>query len=113
MGGVERHIATRPWGEDDLTGGPLDVVLQRVRASVPDLVVERLVVMHPNDDDNVYLLGNATGRDLVQVDTYPDGQPTFFIEAADRAETADVTTAAAMIVRALASGRVRPGNDTA
>lgn len=113
MGCVERLIPTRPWGEDDLTGGPFDVVLQHVRACVPDLIVERLVMMRPGDDDNVYLLGNASGRDLVQVDTYPDGRPTFFIEAADRAETADVTTAAAMIVRALESGGVRPSDDAA
>ena len=112
-GCVERLIPTRLWGEDDLTGGPLDVLLQRVRASVPDLIVERLVVVHPGDDDNVYLLGNASGRDLVQVNTYPDGQPTFFIEASDRAEAADVTTAAGAIVRAVESGRVRPSDDTA
>lgn len=110
---MERLIPTRPWGEDDLTGGPLDVVLQRVRVSVPDLIVERLVVMHPVDDDNVYLLGNASGRDLVQVDTDPEGQSTFFIEASDRAETTDTMTAAVMIIRALESGRVRPSDDTA
>ena len=113
MGRVERLIPTRPWGEGDLTGGPLDVVLQRVRDDVPDLIVERLLVTRPGDDDNVYLLGNASARTLVQVDTYPNGQPAFLIEAAEQAETADVATAVAIIVRALESGRIRPSDNAA
>ena len=112
-GCVERLMRTRPWGEGDLTGGPLDEVLQRVRSDVPDLIVERLVAMHPGDDDNVYLLGDASGRDLVQVDTDSGGQPTFFIEGVERTETADVMTAAAIIVRTLKSGHVRPSDDAA
>ena len=36
----------RPWGPSDLTGGPVDEVLARVRAVVPGLVVERLQVAH-------------------------------------------------------------------
>ena len=110
---MERLVPTRPWGEGDLTGGPLDEVLQRVRAAVPGLIVERFAASHPGDDDNVYLLGNASGRDLVQLDTHPGGQPTFSIEAADRAEATDVTTAAAMIIQGLQTDHVRPGDDAA
>jgi hypothetical protein len=43
----------RPWGPDDLTGGPVDDVFAQVRVVVPGLVVERLQVNHPADDDNV------------------------------------------------------------
>jgi hypothetical protein len=106
-------MSTRPWGEGDLTGGPLDEVLQLVRRAVPDLLVERLVVSRPGDDDNVYFLGRALGGDQVQIDTASRGQPPFLLEAAVRAETSDARQAADMVVRVLRSGHFRPGDDAA
>ena len=40
-------------------------------ASVPDLVVDRLQVTHPTDDDNVYFIGDQHGCDRDQLDTRP------------------------------------------
>jgi hypothetical protein len=51
--GVMGIMRGRPWGPDDLTGGPVDDVFAQVRVVVPGLVVERLQVNHPADDDNV------------------------------------------------------------
>jgi hypothetical protein len=53
---------------------------------VPELVVERLEVMYPADDDNVYFLGDEHGLDRVQIDTWPGGRPLFLVEAEDRFE---------------------------
>jgi len=36
------------------------------------LIVERLSVTHPGDDDNVYFLGDERGPGRVQIDTLPD-----------------------------------------
>jgi len=103
----------RPWGPDDLTGGPADEVFARVRAAVPGVVVERLQVMHPGDDDNVYFLGDGHGLDRVQVDTCPGGRPPFLIEAEARFETSDVAGAAAVVASWLGSGSVGAGDDPA
>ena len=86
----------RLWGPGDLTGGPIDEVFVRLRVTVPGLVVERLQVTHPGDDDNVYFLGDERGLDRVQIDTGSGGQPPFLIEAAERFETSDVVEAAAI-----------------
>ncbi len=84
-----------------------------MRRAIPGLIVERLSVTHPSDDDNVYFLGD--GRDLgrIQVDTFPGGQPPFVIEADDRVETSDVAEAIALICAWLGSGDVRAGDDLA
>ena len=99
----------RSWGVGDLTGGPLDEVLRLVRVEVPDLVVERLVMPYPGDDDNVYFLERAAvPARVVQIDTHEDGKPTFYLEAEDRAESDDAAAAAGMVVHALKTGRLCP-----
>ena len=103
----------RPWGPDDLAGGPIDQAFAQVRAVVPRLVVERLQVMHPGDDDNVYFLGDEHGLDRVQVDTCPGGRPPFLIEAGERLETSDVAQAAAAVTSWLGSGSAGAGDDPA
>jgi len=85
------------WTADRRTGGPFDSVLDELRRRVPGLVVERLIVSHRADDDNVYFVGDQDGRGRVQVVTWPDGQPPFLIEDGGRAETSDPGEAAAII----------------
>jgi len=88
----------RPWSSTDRTGGPLDGLLDRVRETYPHLIAERLEVAHPGDDDNVYFLGDhERGLDRVQLDTGPDGQPQFIIEAEQRHATSDPDEAATLI----------------
>ena len=86
------------WTADHRTGGPLHEVLDAVRAQVPWLVIQRLTVTHPADDDNVYFLGDAEDYNRVQVDTSPSGQPPFLIEGTQRLETSDKAEAIATIV---------------
>ena len=73
-------------------------MLYAVRAQVPWLVVQRLTVTHPVDDDNVYFLGDAEDHNRVQVDTSGNGRPPFLIEGAERLETSDPAEAVATIV---------------
>ena len=107
----------RPWGPGDLAGGPIDEVFGQVRALVPDLVIERLTVTHPGDDDNVYFLGDDQGLDRVQVDTGLSGLPPFLIETLFAADgvlmTSDVAEAVEVVVARLVSGHVGPGDDLA
>jgi hypothetical protein len=93
------------WTADRRTGGPLDDVLDAVRAQVPWLVIERLTVTHPVDDHNVYFLGDAEDYNRVQVDTSPNGQPPFLIEGTERLETSDLAEAIATIVTWLSTER--------
>jgi hypothetical protein len=92
----------RPWGPNDRTGGPIDDVLDRLRAKIPGLIVEQLEVSYPADDDNVYFLGDGLEYAFVQIDTRPGGEPPFFIEATDRFderfETSQVVEASARVV---------------
>ncbi len=67
------------WRPVDATGGALDLVLSRVRASVPDAEVSRFVGTHPADDDNVYWV--RRGSLEVQIDTREAGSPPFVIES--------------------------------
>lgn len=87
----------RPWTAIDRTGGPLDQILDQLRAQIPDLAVERLQPPHPGDDDNVYFLGDSSDLDRVQLDTAPGGQPPFLIEADQRFQTTDPADAATTI----------------
>jgi hypothetical protein len=100
----------RPWGPGDLTGGPLDEVLARVRAALPWLVVERLEVRWPGDDGNVYFLGDERDTSHVQIDTRDDGQPPFLIEGPGRLRTSDVAEAAAVVSSWLRSARAGAGD---
>src|SRR5258708_31631538 len=86
------------WTAAQRTDGPLDDVLDEVRRRVPGLVVERLLVSHRADDDNVYFIGDQRGRGRVQVDTRPGGQPPFLIEDGRRTETSDPVQAAEVIL---------------
>jgi hypothetical protein len=87
----------QPWTADERTGGPLDDILDQVRRHNGDLVVERLQVTHPADDDNVYFLGDTSRLDRVQLDTAPNGQPPFLIEAHESMTTSDPTLASTVI----------------
>lgn len=91
------NMRGRLWAFTDRTGGPVDDLFDQLRQHVPDLIVERLEVTHPGDDDNVYFLGNAAGFDLVQLDTGPEGRPPFLIEATQRIETHDLAEAVGTI----------------
>jgi hypothetical protein len=91
----------RIWTAADRTGGPLDELLDQLRAQTPGLIVERLRVTHAADDDNVYFIGDGGGLDRVQLYTAPDGQPTFYIESGGLHKTADVSEAADTITRSL------------
>ena len=87
----------RPWTGADRTGGPVDEVFDQLRQHIPGLIVERLEVKYPADDDNVYFIGDEHGLDRIQLDTAPDGQPLFLIENGGRHETFAVAEAAAII----------------
>ena len=84
-------------------------MLDELRCRVPGLVVERLVVRHPADDDNVFFIGDRDGRGRVQVDTWPGGQPPFLIEDVERAETADPREAVALVCAGLDRTRADGG----
>jgi hypothetical protein len=90
----------RPWLASDRTGGPLDAVLDLAREHHRGLVVERLTVLHPGDDDNVYFLGDDDHLDVVQIDTTEGGGPPFLMEGLGngrRYVTSDPASAATMI----------------
>lgn len=83
------------WSELDRTGGPVDLLFDALRARVDGVVIERLDVPNPADDDNVWWVRSAEGAE-VQVDTHPDGQPPFYLEGDDnrRLEATEVEFAA-------------------
>jgi hypothetical protein len=93
------------WTAADRTGGPVDKVFDQLRDRVPGLVIERLRVAHPADDDNVFFIGNQRGLDRVQVDTCPAGEPPFLIEDGGRRQTSDPAEAATIIYHMLKHGR--------
>jgi hypothetical protein len=96
-----------------LTGGAVDQVFAQVRHAMPGVLIERLMVTHAGDDDNVYFLGDELTMDRVQVDTGPGGQPPFLVEADDRVVTSEVAEAVATAVGWLGSGDVGSGDDFA
>ncbi|MFG2335376.1 hypothetical protein [Streptomyces yangpuensis] len=107
-----RALSTRSWEQGDLTGGPADQIFAEVRQTVPGLIIERLAVTRPADDDNVYFLGDGAVLDRVQVDTGPDGQPPFLVETDfSRVETSDVVEAVAAVSAGLRSGDLGSGDD--
>src|SRR5215472_1100931 len=95
----------RLWTAGDRTGGPVDQVFDKLRQKVPGLIVERLQVTHPADDDNVYFVGDEQGRDRIQIETAPDGQPPFLIENGGRSQTSDTGEAVSLINRLLDKSR--------
>jgi hypothetical protein len=72
-------------------------LLDQLRSLIPGLIVERMAVTHRADDDNVYFIGDEHGLDRIQLDTAPDGQPSFYIDNGGRHETAEVLEAASII----------------
>ena len=104
------------WGPGNLTGGPIDDVFVQLRGLHLDLVIERIAVNRPSDDDNVFWIGNASEFGVVQADTWPDGRPPFYLEDdRGRIQTSDVAEAVAMIHRALlvAAGSAEPAAHSA
>jgi hypothetical protein len=89
----------RPWTILDRTGGPVDDVFDQIREHVPGLLIERLEVKHPADDDNMYFLFFADWDKFenIQVETAQGGQPPFLIENDGRHETTDPTEAVTLI----------------
>jgi hypothetical protein len=85
---------------------PVDGVFETVRGAVPDAHVERLTVVHPGDDDNVWWIWTgpvrlADAKGSVQIDTHVGGAPPFLIEGdlpGQQVETSSVDEAAALIV---------------
>lgn len=109
MSGASRH--SREWTTKDRTGGPVDDVFELLRASIPALIVERLQVTHAADDDNVYFIDDVNGRNRIQIDTWPRGQPPFLIENGGRSKTSDVGEAVAITSKWLGKTgpRLEPG----
>ncbi|MFF4448064.1 hypothetical protein [Streptomyces sp. NPDC001502] len=102
---------TRPWGQGDLTGGPVDQVFAQVRQAVPGVAIERLAVTRASDDDNAYFLGVGAVLDRVQFDTGPGGQPPFLVETDScRVGTSEVAEAVAAVSAGLGSGGVGSGD---
>jgi len=89
----------RPWTNTDRTGGPIDDVFDQLREHVPGLIIERLEVKHPADDDNLYCLFFADWDKFenIQVETADGGQPPFLIENGQQHETTDITEAVTLI----------------
>lgn len=96
----------RIWAASDLTGGPLDGVFEGLRSEFPPLVIERLVMSHPGDDDNVYWLTigpppRLHGPETVQVDTGEGGCAPFLLEGerddGEWAETKDPAAARSLL----------------
>jgi hypothetical protein len=77
------------------------------------LIIERLVVTHAADDDNLYFLGDEAGPGWVRFETHPGGQPPFLIEDDHQVWTSEVAEAAATVVSCLRSGDVDSGDDVA
>jgi hypothetical protein len=92
-------------GCNDRIGGALDRLFDELRGGVAGLVVERIQVTYPGDDDNVFFLRDGRGIDEVQIDTHPHGQLPFYPESDTNGlvETTEVTEALA-IVRARLQG---------
>ncbi|MFB7949337.1 hypothetical protein ACFC6L_30975 [Kitasatospora phosalacinea] len=89
--------ANVPWTAADAVGGPVDSVIAQVRAAHPDLEVERLGVLHPADDDNLWFLSRPGGPE-VQLETGPDWAPPFLVESdTGRREPGSVDEAARIL----------------
>jgi hypothetical protein len=99
-------MGARIWAASDRTGGPLDELFDGLRSEFPPLVIERLVMPHPGDDDNVYWLTigpppRLHGPETVQVDTGEGGSAPFSLEGerkdGEMAETSDPAAARSLL----------------
>jgi len=61
----------RPSTNADRTGGPIDEVFSQLCDQVPGVIIERLEVTHPADDDNVYFIGDQHQFDRVWLTPTP------------------------------------------
>jgi len=95
--------------DDDL---PVGAILAAVRREMPSLRIERLQVTHPADDDNLWMFSKGSAREVakgeaivVQIGTYPGGQPPFLIESTghnQRVTTSDAEEAVTVTLAWLA-----------
>jgi hypothetical protein len=92
---------TRDWAAGDHTGGPFDAALYELRRRHAGLWVRRLTADHPGDDDNVYFIGVAGRRPVVQVGTGPGGQAPFVVEGPRRTDTAELAELVEAVEREL------------
>jgi hypothetical protein len=85
---------------DHLSGGPVDAVFAALEARFPGVVLERLQVSHPGDDDNLWFVrAHVDAAVTIQIETRPGGQPPFLVEGDDvyqRAETSGADEAVAL-----------------
>ena len=85
----------------------VEAIFDELRAQLPSVVIERIRVKWPADDDNVWFISSDTPVS-VQVDTYPGGHAPFLIEGGQpnqRRETSDVHEAVGLILDWLREGR--------
>jgi hypothetical protein len=81
-------------------GGPIDDVFAELRRLRPGLIIERLAVNRPNDDDNVWFIRTSPEGSVVQVDTFPNGYGPYLLESDDeRIEVVDAIDAVAVLKR--------------
>jgi hypothetical protein len=90
----------------------VDVLFDQLRRRIPNLIVERLAVMHIADDDDVSFIGHEHGRDRIQLHTAPGGEPTFYVENGVRRQTVDVGEAVDIIEGYLEQTGRPPGATT-
>ncbi|MGW6936292.1 hypothetical protein ACWGE0_39965 [Lentzea sp. NPDC054927] len=76
-----RSYPSVPWDASDVTGGPVDELFAALRQKVRGLRVERLAVLNPNDDDNVWVITRARDGAEIKIDTFPSGRLPFHVEA--------------------------------
>jgi hypothetical protein len=78
----------------------VEEIFDELRAQLPSVVIERIQVKWPADDDSVWFVrSDAPGS--VQVDTCPGGYAPFLIEGGEpnqRRETSDVHEAVGLIL---------------
>jgi hypothetical protein len=70
-----------PWGPGDLAGGPVDQIFSALRQAFRELRIERLSVVHPADDNNVWFIAQVNGDIEVQLDSMPNGYPPYLLES--------------------------------
>lgn len=93
MAGVYRVDAQPPSRE-------IQQVFAALRAKFDDLEIERLGKYWDGDDDNLWYIRRKCCKDIVQLETNPDGVPPFLVESDwDSREVADAEEAIALITQ--------------
>jgi hypothetical protein len=81
-------------------GATVETIFAELRGRVPSVRIERLPVMHPADDDNLWFI-TANGGTEVQIESGGGGSPPFLLEGEapdQRGETSDVAETVQWIV---------------